>query len=53
MPQKSDQGTDKKITIGSSVVVSAVAATGYEVNRLSTDPVSEKDWPPVLAGTNT
>jgi hypothetical protein len=28
-------------------VVSALAATGYEVNRLAADPVGEKDCPPV------
>ena len=33
-------------------VVSALAATGYEVNRLSADPVGEKDCPPLFAEAN-
>ena len=35
--------------IAGIAVVSALAATGYEVNRLSAEPVGEKDCPPVFA----
>src|SRR5512134_242692 len=40
---------NKNKIVASIAVVSALAATGYEVNRLSADPVGEKDCPP--AGT--
>ena len=40
---------DRKKVISSIVVVSALAGTGYEINRLSTDPVGAKDCPPVFA----
>jgi FAD/FMN-containing dehydrogenase len=46
---KSDKPLDKKKIVASIAVVSALAATGYEVNRLSADPVGEKDCPPVFA----
>jgi FAD/FMN-containing dehydrogenase len=40
---------NKKKVAASIAIVSALAATGYEVNRLSADPVNEKDCPPVFA----
>jgi hypothetical protein len=40
---------DRKKIAASIAVVSALAATGYEVNRLSADPIGEKDCPPVFA----
>ena len=43
---------DKKKIAASIAVVSALAATGYEVNRLAADPVGEKDCPPVFAEAN-
>jgi FAD/FMN-containing dehydrogenase len=46
---KSGKPLDKKKIVASIAVVSALAATGYEVNRLSADPVGEKDCPPVFA----
>lgn len=48
MDQKQRKPLNKKV-ITSIVVVSAFAGTGYEVNRLSADPVGEKDCPPVFA----
>lgn len=51
MEQKSRRSLNKKKVFASIAVVSAIAATGYEVNRLSADPVSEKDCPPVFADT--
>lgn len=50
MKQKSTKPIDKKKVIASIAVVSAMAATGYEVNRLAADPSGEKDCPPVFAG---
>ena len=44
-PRKNNQ---KKV-ITSIVIVSALAGTGYEVNRLSAGPVGEKDCPPLFA----
>jgi FAD/FMN-containing dehydrogenase len=43
---------DKKKIVASIAVVSALAATGYEVNRLSADPVGEKDCPPLFAAAD-
>ena len=43
---------DKKKIVASIAVVSALAATGYEVNRLSAEPIGEKDCPPVFAEAN-
>jgi FAD/FMN-containing dehydrogenase len=48
--QKSTKPIDKKKVIASIAAVSAMAATGYEVNRLAADPIGEKDCPPVFAG---
>jgi len=41
-------GSTKKV-ITSIVAISALAGGGYEVNRLSADPVGQKDCPPVFA----
>jgi len=49
MNQKQSKPVNRKKVITSIAVVSAIAATGYEVNRLSADPVGEKDCPPVFA----
>ena len=49
MNQKQGNSINKKKIAASIVVVSALAATGYEVNRLSAHPVGEKDCPPVFA----
>ena len=51
--RKSTKPIDTKKVIASIAVVSAIAATGYEVNRLSADPVHEKDCPPVFADATT
>lgn len=40
---------NRKKVITTVAVVSALAGTGYEVNRLSADPVVEKDCPPLFA----
>jgi len=40
---------NRKKVITTVAVVSAIAGTGYEVNRLSADPVVEKDCPPLFA----
>jgi FAD/FMN-containing dehydrogenase len=47
--QKQRKLLDKKKVAASIAIVSALAATGYEVNRLSANPVGEKDCPPVFA----
>ena len=52
MQQKQNKSLDKKKIAASIAVVSALAATGYEVNRLSAGPVGEKDCPPVFAEAN-
>jgi FAD/FMN-containing dehydrogenase len=52
MDQKQGKPLNRKKIAASIAVVSALAATGYEVNRLSADPAGEKDCPPVLAGAN-
>jgi FAD/FMN-containing dehydrogenase len=52
MKEKQRKPLDKKKVAASIAIVSALAATGYEVNRLSADPVGEKDCPPVFADTN-
>lgn len=44
---------DKKKVAASIAIVSALAATGYEVHRLSAEPVGEKECPPVFAGANS
>jgi FAD/FMN-containing dehydrogenase len=49
MNQKQGNPINKKKIAASIVVVSAIAATGYEVNRLSANPVGEKDCPPAFA----
>ena len=49
MNQKQRNPINKKKIAASIVVVSAIAATGYEVDRLSANPVGEKDCPPVFA----
>ena len=53
MNQNRGNPLNKKKIVASIAVVSALAATGYEVNRLSADPVGEKDCPPVFAEANT
>ena len=52
MQQKQNKPLDKKKIAASIAVVSALTATGYEVNRLSAGPVGEKDCPPVFAEAN-
>lgn len=49
MTQIQRKPVDRKKIVASIAAISALAATGYEVNRLSADPVSEKDCPPVFA----
>ena len=49
MNQKRDNPINKKKIAASIIVVSAIAATGYEVNRLSANPVGVKDCPPAFA----
>ena len=49
---KQGRPLDKNKIVASLAVVSALAATGYEVNRLSADPAGEKDCPPVFAEAN-
>src|SRR5215211_1640247 len=49
MNPKQGNPINKKKIATSIVVVSALAATGYEVNRLSANPVGEKDCLPVFA----
>ena len=49
MSQKQGNSSKKKKIAASIFVVSAIAATGYEVNRFSADPVGEKDCSPVFA----
>lgn len=44
---------NKKKVITSIVALSALAGTGYEVNRLSADPVGPKDCPPLFAENAT
>ena len=50
---KQSKPLKKNKIVASIAVVSALAATGYEVNRLAADPVREKDCPPVFAEANT
>jgi FAD/FMN-containing dehydrogenase len=47
MNQRKPINKNKMIT--SIVAISALAGTGYEVNRLSADPVGQKDCPPLVA----
>ena len=49
MEQKQRKPFNKKKVVASIAVVSALTGTGYEVNRLSADPVGEKDCPPLFA----
>lgn len=49
MTQTQRKPVDKKKIVASIAAISALAATGYEVNRLSADPVGQKDCPPVFA----
>ena len=49
MDQQGRKPINKKKMITSLVALSAIAGTGYEVNRLSADPAGEKDCPPVFA----
>ena len=48
MNQNQRKPISKKKVITSIVALSAIAGTGYEVNRLSADPVSVKDCPPLF-----
>lgn len=48
MTQTQRKPLDKKKIVASIAAISALAATGYEVNRLSADPVGQKDCPPVF-----
>lgn len=50
MKQKATKPIDRKKVIASIAAVSAIAATCYEVNRLSADPIGEKDCPSIFAG---
>src|SRR5215207_7044155 len=50
--RKQGKPFDRNKIVASIAVVSALAATGYEVNRLAADPVGEKDCPPLFAGAN-
>lgn len=49
MMHKPGKPLDKKKIVASIAMISALGATGYEVNRLAADPVGEKDCPPVFA----
>src|SRR5215210_2962311 len=49
MKQKQGNPFNKKKIATSIIVASAIAATGYEVSRLSANPVGEKDCPPMFA----
>jgi len=49
MTQKQGKPLSKKKVVASVVAISAIAGTGYGVNRLSADPVGVKDCPPVFA----
>jgi len=49
MNQNQRKPISKKKVITSIVALSAIAGTGYEVNRLSADPISFKDCPPLFA----
>ena len=53
MSQPPRKPLDKKKVIASLVVVSALAGTGYEVNRLSADPTGAKDCPPLFVENST
>jgi FAD/FMN-containing dehydrogenase len=52
MTQNQSKPLAKKKIVVSIAALSALAATGYEVNRLSAGPVGEKDCPPVFADAN-
>ncbi len=49
MRQKSRKPLNRKKIAATIFVASTLAATGYEVNRLSADPLGAKDCPPVFA----
>jgi FAD/FMN-containing dehydrogenase len=49
MTHEQGKPLDKKKVAASIAIVSALAATGYEVHRLSAEPVGEKECPPLLA----
>jgi FAD/FMN-containing dehydrogenase len=49
MNQKRRRQISKKQMITSIVALSALAGSGYEVNRLSADPIGEKDCLPLFA----
>lgn len=49
MNQSQRKPLNKNKVITSIVALSALTGTGYEVNRLSADPVGQKDCPPVFA----
>jgi FAD/FMN-containing dehydrogenase len=48
MNQNQRKPINKRKVITSIVAISALAGTGYEVNRLSADPAVEKDCPPLF-----
>jgi FAD/FMN-containing dehydrogenase len=52
MQQNQGNSLGKKKIVASIAAVSVLAATGYEVNRLSAGPIGEKDCPPVFAEAN-
>ncbi|WKZ37012.1 MAG: FAD-binding oxidoreductase [Anaerolineales bacterium] len=47
MTEKTGKPINRKKLAATIVVASAVVATGYDVNRLSADPVGEKDCEPI------
>ena len=49
MHQTQNKPFSKKKIVASIAAVSALAATGYEVNRLSAGPVGEKNCPRLFA----
>jgi len=49
MDQNQRKPINKKKVVTSIITVSALAGTGYGVNRLAADPVGEKDCPPLFA----
>lgn len=49
MTKNTGKSINGKKVAASIVAVSTIAATGYEVNRLSAEPVGEKDCPPLFA----
>ncbi len=53
MDPKQSKPLDKKKIAASIAILSALAATGYEVNRLSADPAGEKECPPVFSSASS